>query len=108
MLRGIESAIRQAKEAAGEKNVEIGIASSLQQCLKAELLDEIRIDLVPVLLGAGIRMFDNLGMGARRIGNQQGRRGVRRDAPPLHGPSSKAHSFGSMTGCEGSRSMPGT
>jgi dihydrofolate reductase len=33
----------------------------MQQCFKAELLDEIHIDLVPVLLGAGIRLFDNLG-----------------------------------------------
>ena len=58
---GIESAIRQAKQAAGDKNVAVATASTTQQCLKAGLLDEIHIDLVPVLLGAGIRLFEHLG-----------------------------------------------
>jgi dihydrofolate reductase len=58
---GVESAIRQAKKAAGEKNVVVATASILQQCLTARLVDEIDIDLAPVLLGAGIRLFDNLG-----------------------------------------------
>jgi dihydrofolate reductase len=58
---GIESAIQQAKQAAGDKNVMVGTATTLQQCLKAGLLDEIHIDVVPVLLGAGVRLFDQLG-----------------------------------------------
>ncbi|MEA2575537.1 MAG: hypothetical protein QOH93_2835 [Chloroflexia bacterium] len=58
---GVESAVAQAKAAAGDKNVAIATASMTQQCLKAGLLDEIYIDLVPVLLGDGIRLFDNLG-----------------------------------------------
>ena len=58
---GVESAVRQAKKAAGEKNVVVATASILQQCLIAGLVDEIDIDLAPVLLGAGIRLFDNLG-----------------------------------------------
>lgn len=58
---GIESAIQQAKQAAGDKNVSIGSASIAQQCITAGLLDEIRIDLVPTLLGGGVRLFDNLG-----------------------------------------------
>ena len=58
---GVESAIRQAKKVAGEKNVVVTTASILQQCLIAGLVDEIDIDLAPVLLGAGIRLFDNLG-----------------------------------------------
>jgi dihydrofolate reductase len=57
---GIESAIRQAKDAAGDKDVEVGTASMLQQVLNAGLLDEIHIDLVPVLLGRGIRLFEQL------------------------------------------------
>jgi dihydrofolate reductase len=57
---GIESAVRQAKQAAGDKNVAVATASITQQCLKAGLLDEIHIDVAPVLLGAGIRLFDNL------------------------------------------------
>jgi dihydrofolate reductase len=58
---GVESAIRQAKEAAGDKDVVICTASILQQCLKAGLVDEIYIDVAPVLLGSGVRLFDNLG-----------------------------------------------
>ncbi len=60
---GIESAIRQAKQAAGDKNVAVATASITQQCLKAGLLDGIHIDLVPVLLGDGIRLFDHLRTG---------------------------------------------
>ena len=60
---GVESAIRQAKQAAGDKNVSVSSASIAQQCIKAGLLDEIRIDLAPVLLGAGVRLFDRLGVG---------------------------------------------
>jgi dihydrofolate reductase len=58
---GVESAIRQAKKAAGDKNVAVSSANIAQQCLKAGLLDEIQIDLAPVLLGSGVRLFDNLG-----------------------------------------------
>jgi dihydrofolate reductase len=43
-----------------DKNVAVATASITQQCIKAGLLDEIHIDLVPVLLGAGIRLFDHL------------------------------------------------
>ena len=56
---GIESAIRQAKAAAGNKDVTvIGGASTAQQCLKARLVDELEIDIMPVLLGGGQRLFD--------------------------------------------------
>jgi dihydrofolate reductase len=58
---GIESAVAQAKAAAGDKNVAIATATTTQQCLKAGLLDEIHIDLVPVLLGDGVRLFEHLG-----------------------------------------------
>ena len=40
----------------------VGAASIVQQCIKAGMLDEIHIDLVPILLGDGIRLFDYLGM----------------------------------------------
>jgi len=46
---------------AGDKDVVICTASILQQCLKAGLVDEIYIDLVPALLGSGVRLFDQLG-----------------------------------------------
>jgi dihydrofolate reductase len=58
---GVESALAQARQAAGDKNVGIGGTTIVQQCLSAGLLDEIYISLAPVLLGAGIRLFDHLG-----------------------------------------------
>jgi dihydrofolate reductase len=57
---GVESAVHQAKQAAGDKDVVICTASILQQALNAGLVDEIYIDLVPVLLGSGVRLFDHL------------------------------------------------
>jgi dihydrofolate reductase len=58
---GISSAVAQAKCAAGGKSVyAIGGASIDQQLLDASLADELRIDIVPVLLGGGIRLFDKL------------------------------------------------
>jgi dihydrofolate reductase len=59
---GIESALDQARAAAGDKDVSVaGGANIIQQYLSAGLLDEIQIHLVPVLLGEGIRLFDQLG-----------------------------------------------
>jgi len=57
---GIESAVSQAKSAAGPRSVGVHGAKTIQQCLDAGLLDEIHIDLAAVLLGAGVRLFDNL------------------------------------------------
>lgn len=61
---GVESAVAQAKAAAGDKDVSLMGASIPQQCLRAGLLDEVQIHLVPVLLGAGVRLFDHLGTDA--------------------------------------------
>lgn len=59
---GIEPALEQARAAAGDKDVSIGGgASVIQQYLRAGLLDEIHVTLVPVLLGGGKRLFDHLG-----------------------------------------------
>ena len=58
---GVESAVERARAVAGEKDVAVGAASIVQQCLRAGLLDEIHIDLVPVLLGGGVRLFEHLG-----------------------------------------------
>jgi dihydrofolate reductase len=58
---GVESAIRQAQQVAGDKTVSLSSASILQQAIKAGLLDEIILDLTPVLLGSGVRLFDHLG-----------------------------------------------
>jgi dihydrofolate reductase len=60
VTEGVESAIRQAKQAAGDKDVIICTASILQQCLNAGLMDEIHMDVAPLLLGNGVRLFDHL------------------------------------------------
>jgi len=58
---GIESALAQAKEAAGDKDVAIGGgASAIQQFLNSRLLDEIEIHVVPLLLGSGTRLFEGI------------------------------------------------
>ncbi|MEJ2557118.1 MAG: dihydrofolate reductase family protein [Anaerolineae bacterium] len=57
---GVESAIRQAKRAAGDKDVVVCTASVLQQCLNAGLMDEIHVDVAPLRLGSGVRLFDHL------------------------------------------------
>jgi dihydrofolate reductase len=58
---GVESAVEQARAVAGEKDVAVGAASVVQQCIRAGLLDEVHVDLVPVLLGGGVRLFEHLG-----------------------------------------------
>jgi dihydrofolate reductase len=58
---GVESAVEQARAVAGDKDVAVGAASIVQQCIRAGILDEIHVDLVPVLLGGGVRLFEHLG-----------------------------------------------
>jgi dihydrofolate reductase len=59
---GVESAVEQAKQAAGDEDVLLGGgAQTAQQCLAAGLVDEMQLSLVPILLGSGARLFDNLG-----------------------------------------------
>jgi dihydrofolate reductase len=54
----IESAIKKARAAAGNRNVAvIGGASTARQCLGAGLADELEIDIMPVLLCGGLRLF---------------------------------------------------
>ena len=61
VTEGIESALEQAGAAAGGKDVALGGGADVaQQYLRAGLLDEIQIHLVPLLLGRGVRLFDNL------------------------------------------------
>jgi dihydrofolate reductase len=60
---GIESAVRRAKEAAGDKNVGVRGAQVGRGCVAAGLADELSIHLVPVLFGDGLRMLETLGGG---------------------------------------------
>ncbi len=65
---GTASAIRQAKAAAGQKDViVIGGASTVQQCIKAGLIDELEVIIMPVLLSGGIRLFENIGAETIRL-----------------------------------------
>lgn len=55
---GLPSAIAQAKAAAGAKDVTVvGGAQTIQRCLRAGLADELQVDIMPVLLGEGLRLF---------------------------------------------------
>jgi dihydrofolate reductase len=60
VTEGIESALDQAREAAGPRNVSLaGGADVVQQYLKAGLLDELQLHVVPILLGGGVRLFED-------------------------------------------------
>jgi dihydrofolate reductase len=69
---GIESALEQAKSAAGGKDVSLGGGADVaQQYLAAGLIDELDLNVVPVLLGEGTRLFENLtgaGVGLEQMG----------------------------------------
>lgn len=58
---GIEAAVERARELAGAKVVGVNGGTIARQCLDAKLLDEIWVDLVPVLLGGGTPFFEQLG-----------------------------------------------
>ena len=66
---GIESAVKQAKAAAGGKSVGVHGADTIQQLLNAGLLDELSIDVVALLLGTGVRLFDHLAGTPAVLGN---------------------------------------
>ncbi len=70
VTNGLESALEQARAIAGGKNVVVASATLVQQCLNAGLLDEI-IDLVPFLLGDGIRLFEHLKVAPVALGDPQ-------------------------------------
>lgn len=63
---GIDAALERAFEAAGGQDVLVGGgASTIQQYLRAGLIDEMHVAIVPILLGAGERLFDHLDGGPR-------------------------------------------
>ncbi|MGH3655996.1 MAG: dihydrofolate reductase family protein [Micromonosporaceae bacterium] len=65
---GVESAARQAKAAAGDRAVQVvGGVSVTRQMLHAGLVDELRVDVMPVFLGAGLRLFDDPDLGHLRL-----------------------------------------
>jgi dihydrofolate reductase len=66
---GIESAVAQARAAAGGKSVGVHGADTIQQLLNAGLVDELSIDVAAVLLGSGVRLFDRLAETRVALGN---------------------------------------
>lgn len=65
---GIESALEQAKQAAGGKDVSLGGGAKVaQQYLAAGLIDEMLLSVVPVILGGGTRLFENVPAGALEL-----------------------------------------
>jgi dihydrofolate reductase len=64
VTEGIERAIDLARAAAGDKDVDLMGATPVQQALRAGLLDELIIHLVPVMLGRGVRLLDGLEPGS--------------------------------------------
>jgi len=62
---GPERALELARSVAGDKNIGIAGGNTCQQFVAAGLVDEIRIHLVPVFLGGGVRLFDHLGAAGR-------------------------------------------
>jgi dihydrofolate reductase len=57
---GIESCVAQAKAAAGGRDILLHGAATAQECLRAGLLDEMELQLMPVLLGQGRRLFEDM------------------------------------------------
>jgi len=64
---GVERAIGLAKEAAGDKDVSVMGGDVTKQALSAGLLDELHLDLVPVLFGEGVRFLDDFEEGPIRL-----------------------------------------
>ena len=65
---GVERTLQQARAVAGDKGVTVmGGADTGQQFLRAGLVDELSIHLVPVLFGSGTKMFDHLGLGDQHL-----------------------------------------
>ena len=60
VTEGVEQALDLAEEAAGDRKVAVGAANVTQQLLRAGRIDELDLNVVPCLLGSGVRLFDNL------------------------------------------------
>lgn len=68
MSDGVDSAISLARTAARDKLVQVvGGASVVQQLVGAGLVDELHLDIMPVVSGAGLRLFEHLGPGSLRL-----------------------------------------
>jgi dihydrofolate reductase len=66
-VNDLEAAMRDAKDAAGDKSVLVHGAGITHRALKAGLLDELSIHLIPILMGEGRRLFEHLGVEQREL-----------------------------------------
>ena len=67
-VSNLDAAVRDAKHAAGDKNVLVhGASVMVQRALTAGLLDELEIHLIPVLFGDGRRLFEHIGIEQRQL-----------------------------------------
>lgn len=66
---GVESALKEAETIAGDGVIALGSPSIIQQCLDLGVVDRIQVKVVPVLLGAGIRLFGELAAGPIELQN---------------------------------------
>ena len=60
LILRVQSAVAQAQAFAGDKDVSLTAGNLVRQALRAGLVDELRIDLVPVVFGSGVRYFRQL------------------------------------------------
>jgi len=73
---GVESAVRQAQDIAGDRPIAVTAGDIGRQALEAGLVDEIHVELVPVLLGGGTRYFEQLSEAPVMLGEPEVRQGV--------------------------------
>jgi dihydrofolate reductase len=66
-VNDLEVAMQEAKNAAGDENVLVHGSSIAQRAIRAGLLDEIEIHLVPIMFGEGRRLFEHLGIELREL-----------------------------------------
>lgn len=66
---GIDRTMEEAEAIAGDRVIALGSPSVIQQCLNLGLVDRIQVKVVPVLLGAGIRLFGELAGGPLELEN---------------------------------------
>ena len=98
-MNDLGAAMRDAKDAAGDKNVLVHGAGITQRALKAGLLDELEIHLIPILMGEGRRLFEHLGVEQReleRVRVLEGEAGVihlRYPGPPLRASAQRAAAY---------------
>ena len=69
VTESLARAVEEGRRLAGEKTLALAGADVAQQAIRAGLVDEIGVELAPVLLGEGIRFFDNLGPGVIELEN---------------------------------------